>query len=79
MGKRTVSFNKIRDVINNTDIPNTRGGPAAREAIRNRYPGTISIELPGLKKYPGGATAPVVYDGTIYVPKGTPCPTPGTK
>lgn len=50
-------------------------GAEAREVIRNRYPGTITLELPGLSEYPAGTTKPV-FPGTIFMPRGEPCPQP---
>ena len=82
MGKQSVEFKNIRDVIGSKDVTDpatgqTAAGDRAREIIAARHPGTLSIELPGLQKYPGGKKAPVVYPGVIYVPHGTPCPKAG--
>lgn len=82
---RTVTFGNIGDVIgarNVTTINPTTGarvpvrGDAARQVIDARHPGTITVELPGLNKYPGRPNGREVYPGTIYVPQGHPCPQP---
>lgn len=85
MSGRMVTFNNIGSAIGARHVTTINpatgartsvSGAAARQAIDARHPGTISIELPGLRKYPGGRNAPEVYPGTIYPAPGHPCPTP---
>jgi predicted homoserine dehydrogenase-like protein len=84
-GGQTATFNNIREVIGGTNVhtinpatgaPTIASGAALRAIISSRHPGTITIELPSLDRYPRGPHAPEVYPGTIYVPRGTPCPHP---
>jgi RHS repeat-associated protein len=81
-----VTFDKVRDVVDNDPIYDpvakkwfTGDYKEAQRIIKARHPGTIVIELPGLKSYPGKTktyTPPEVYFGIIYVPIGTSCPIP---
>jgi len=68
-------FSNISEVVNSKDIRGVKAGADARAAIRNRMPGTMTLELPGLPAGPKGKIAPEgPRPGIIYMPPGLPCP-----
>ncbi len=82
-GSGRSTFGNVRDVVNNRQMRSGATGAGARAEIRNRVPGALVIELPGLGKGPQGRTGDPSslpngkykgLPGTVFVPAGTPCP-----